>query len=106
MSFKHLDTDTLAQWLDHEEEVTLVDIRDPVSFADAHVVGATHLDNVSLTHFLESAPKQQPLVVVCYHGHSSQGAAGWLAEQGFSDVYSLDGGFTAWQQRHPEWVGQ
>jgi len=34
--------------------------------------------------------------VVCYHGISSQSAAAYLAEQGFRDTYSLDGGFEAW----------
>lgn len=41
-----------------------------------------------------------PLVVVCYHGISSQNAAQYLHEQGFDDVYSLDGGFQAWREAH------
>jgi thiosulfate sulfurtransferase len=44
------------------------------------------------------------MVVVCYHGHSSQQAAAWLAGQGFAEVYSLDGGFTEWEYRLPERV--
>ena len=48
--------------------------------------------------------RQQALVVYCYHGHSSQGASDYLAEQGFSSVVSLDGGFEHWRQAHPEHV--
>ena len=48
--------------------------------------------------------RDQAMVVVCYHGHSSQQAATWLAGQGFAHVYSLDGGFTDWEHRHPQRV--
>ncbi|MGO2076753.1 MAG: thiosulfate sulfurtransferase GlpE, partial [Pseudoalteromonas sp.] len=35
---------------------------------------------------------------------SSQGAANYLSEQGFEDVYSMDGGFTQWEAQLPEQV--
>lgn len=104
MSFQHLDIPTLAEWLDAGSPLTLVDIRDPASFADGHIPGCRHLDNDSVTDLLAEAPRETPLVVVCYHGHSSQQAAAWLAGQGFETVYSLDGGFTDWQHRLPERV--
>lgn len=80
----------------------IVDIRDPNSFANGHVTGSTHLDNQSLHDFIAAADLDQPLIVVCYHGNSSQSAAAYLASQGFSDVYSLDGGFELWRQAFPQ----
>lgn len=80
----------------------IVDIRDPNSFANGHVTGSTHLDNQSLPDFITTADLDQPLIVVCYHGNSSQSAAAYLVGQGFSDVYSLDGGFELWQQAFPQ----
>lgn len=99
--FDHLDPATLAQWLDAEESLTLVDIRDPLSFAQGRIPGSRHLDNASVGPLLEEMPRERPVVVVCYHGHSSQQAAAWLAGQGYAQVYSLDGGFTDWAARHP-----
>jgi thiosulfate sulfurtransferase len=43
-------------------------------------------------------------VVCCYHGISSQQAAQFLVSQDFTDVYSLDGGFTQWQLQFPEHI--
>ncbi|WP_417776271.1 thiosulfate sulfurtransferase GlpE [Stutzerimonas xanthomarina] len=80
----------------------IIDIRDPNSFANGHVTGSTHLDNQSLPDFIATADLDQPLIVVCYHGNSSQSAAAYLVGQGFSDVYSLDGGFERWQQAFPQ----
>ncbi|WP_027351441.1 thiosulfate sulfurtransferase GlpE [Halotalea alkalilenta] len=104
MSFSHLDIATLASWLDESRAVTLVDIRDPMSFASGHLPGSTRLDNLNLGDFLDQADKAAALVVICYHGNSSQGAAGWLSSQGFAEVHSLDGGFTAWQAEYPDRV--
>lgn len=84
----------------------VVDIRDSQSFATAHISGSQHLDNVSLADFIARADLDQPLIVACYHGNSSQGAAAYLAGQGFSEVYSLDGGMEAWRGLYPEDVEQ
>jgi thiosulfate sulfurtransferase len=37
-------------------------------------------------------------VVYCYHGQTSQGAAAYLLDQGFREVYSVIGGFERWRQ--------
>lgn len=79
----------------------IVDIRDPHSYANGHISGSLHLDNHSLPDFIAAADLDQPLIVTCYHGHSSQSAAAYLVNQGFSDVYSLDGGFELWRHTYP-----
>ncbi|CAM3543661.1 thiosulfate sulfurtransferase GlpE [Halomonas lysinitropha] len=103
-TFQHLDIPTLSDWLDQRPALALVDIRDPQSFAQGHIPGSRRLDNDSVGAFIEEASRETPVVVVCYHGNSSQQAAAWLAVQGFAEVYSLDGGFTDWQLRHPDRV--
>ncbi|UCB32560.1 thiosulfate sulfurtransferase GlpE [Duffyella gerundensis] len=82
----------------------LVDIRDPQSFAQGHATGAFHLTNTSVNHFVEQADVSVPVLVMCYHGISSKSAAGYLATQGFTEVYSVDGGFEAWQHAFPQQV--
>ncbi|MDO9322311.1 MAG: thiosulfate sulfurtransferase GlpE, partial [Pseudomonas sp.] len=84
-----------------EQGAVVVDIRDPESFARIHISGSQHLDNHSLHDFIHAADLDQPLLVVCYHGNSSQSAAAYLVSQGFSEVYSLDGGIEAWQASFP-----
>lgn len=87
-----------------EQGAALVDIRDADSYAAGHIPTAQHLDNHSLPDFFAAADLDQPLIVVCYHGHSSQSAAAYLVNQGFSQVYSMDGGFEHWRHAFPEVV--
>ena len=46
--------------------------------------------------FLQDTEFDESIVIYCYHGITSQGVAAHMADQGFEDVYSLDGGYEAW----------
>lgn len=95
--FKNLSATSAVALLD--EGATIVDIRDANSFSNSHIVSAFNLNNDNLPAFLEQANRQNPLIVCCYHGISSQSAAEFLAGQGFDDVYSLEGGFEHWRMQ-------
>jgi thiosulfate sulfurtransferase len=98
--FEHISTQQLAD-LKNKQAVNIVDIRDGQSFAAGHIPHATLLNNDNVAQFVASADKNTPLVVCCYHGNSSQGAAQYLSEQEFKQVYSLDGGFEVWKVSQP-----
>ena len=89
-----------------EQGAVVVDVRDPQAFADNHISGSKHLDNHSLHDFIANADLDVPLIVACYHGNSSQSAAAYLVGQGFSEVYSLDGGFELWRTTYPDETAQ
>lgn len=74
----------------------LVDIRDMESFRNGHVKDAIHLAQGNLPKFLEQTDRAQPVLVMCYHGNSSQMVADLLSHQGFVEVYSIDGGYEEW----------
>ncbi|WP_210641482.1 MULTISPECIES: thiosulfate sulfurtransferase GlpE [unclassified Pseudomonas] len=102
--FKRIPPDQ-AQAL-REQGAVVVDVRDPATFAALHISGSRHLDNHSIADFIRSADLDAPTVVVCYHGNSSQSAAAYLVSQGFTDVYSLDGGFEQWRTTYPSEIAQ
>ncbi|KII80279.1 thiosulfate sulfurtransferase GlpE [Vibrio renipiscarius] len=95
--FQHIDV-IAAQALLEQGDTRLVDIRDPQSFAVAHAEQAFHLTNDTMVSFMDEVEFDQPILVMCYHGVSSQGAAQYLVNQGFEQVYSVDGGFEAWHR--------
>ncbi len=94
--FEHISVQEASAMLEAKQAI-MVDIRDPQSFALAHAPEAIHLTNDSLDAFLAENPRDVPVLVLCYHGISSQGAAQYLIGQGFDRVYSVDGGFDAWK---------
>ena len=104
-SFKHMQVMDLHEVLNNKSHV-VVDIRDAVSFSNGRIINALHLTNESLADFLRDADPDAPVVVCCYHGHSSQQAAQFLVSQDFTQVYSLDGGFTQWQLEYPDKISR
>ena len=98
MGFSRIDVQLARELLSGAPEngLQVVDVRDEQSFLAGHIAGARHLDNSSVHDFLASADQTKPLLVYCYHGNMSQGAAAFFAEKGFMTAYSLDGGYEAW----------
>ncbi|MEQ8952811.1 MAG: rhodanese-like domain-containing protein, partial [Gammaproteobacteria bacterium] len=66
------------------DQVQLVDIRDEQAYHQGHIEGAIHLVGSDVQQFLAEADPDLPLIVYCYHGHTSLSAAAWFHEQGFS----------------------
>jgi thiosulfate sulfurtransferase len=100
MSWQRIDLLKAVQLIETRAPA-LIDMRDERSFSQARIPGAQHLDNQSARQFVDEADKDRPVLVYCYHGNSSQGAAAWLSGLGFEEVYSLDGGFELWRQGNP-----
>ena len=94
INFKNITIEETKKLLN--SGANIVDIRDQASFLSGHIEKATHLSNESLDEFVQNSDFDIPLIVYCYHGHSSQNAAQFLAEQGFEEVYSMIGGYTQW----------
>ena len=90
----------------HQQTAVLVDIRDPQSYAMGHTPGAFHLTNDTLGAFMRDNDFDTAVMVMCYHGNSSKGAAQYLLQQGFDKVYSVDGGFDAWHRHFPAEVAR
>lgn len=78
----------------------LLDVRTPEEVAAGIIAGASHI-NVHDADFVEKAAqtldKNAPLVLYCKAGGRSAKAADLLAAQGFSKIYNLTGGITAWE---------
>lgn len=89
---------TLRQWLDEGREITLLDVRNDYEIEHGTFVAARTL---SLDHFrhlpaavdqLSDDLKQRPVVMFCTGGIRCEKAGPYLQQQGFAEVYQLDGG--------------
>lgn len=99
--YKQLTHNELDQLMHDCDDLVIADVRDQDSFEEGHIRTALHLSMPMLQEFCDGFDKAQPIVVYCYHGVSSQSVAQHLIEQGFTEVYSLIGGFETWKEHHP-----
>ncbi|GLS83534.1 thiosulfate sulfurtransferase GlpE [Paraferrimonas haliotis] len=96
-SFQRISVIQASELLE-KQAAKVLDIRDPQSFSQGHIPGSLPLNNDNVQQILDETEEDETVIVVCYHGISSQQAAQYLVEQGLNQVYSLDGGYQAWGQ--------
>lgn len=99
----------------NQEKINVLDVRDEEAAQDWKIEGErVHLINIPLEKFKNGSqedwkdlPREEPLYTVCPRGNKSQQAAEILTENGFNNVYSIEGGMAAWsEQLEPVKIGE
>jgi rhodanese-related sulfurtransferase len=85
------------------DDVTVLDVREPVEWQQAHVPGALHIPLMELPARLGELPDEGRVLVVCAVGARSARAVDYLVQQG-RDAVNLDGGLVEWQAAGRELV--
>ncbi len=78
----------------------LIDVREDGEFAAGHASGAQHIGRgVIERDIVEKHPdKQQELILYCGGGYRSAMAADSLQKMGYTNVFSMAGGWRAWKE--------
>lgn len=90
-----------AQGLLERPDLVILDVRRADAFAQGHADGARHVTMTDLSHVLGTTAKAAPILIYCYRGNASREYAQIFSDFGFSEVYSLDGGYDAWCAKPP-----
>ena len=80
--------------------VILADIRDGQSYMQAHIPDAIHLTDDNLDEFKKNTSLDETIIIYCYHGNNSLGAAQYFANMGYRNVFSLNGGFSEYSKNN------
>lgn len=81
-----------------EGTYTLLDVRQPHEYEEAHLPGARLIPLPRLADSLGEMDPGKPTIVYCAVGGRSAMAARMLTHQGFTGVLHLQGGIQAWEE--------
>ena len=100
---QHIRTCTAAQVrskLEGGDRFHVVDVREDHEFAKGHARGARHLGKGIIERDIEMAipDRQAEIVLHCGGGYRSVLAAEALGSMGYTNVWSMEGGITAWRE--------
>ena len=86
----------------------LIDVREDNEWFTAHAAGAIHLGKGIIERDIEvTVPdKDTEIILYCGGGYRSALAADALQEMGYENVYSMAGGWKAWQQSGSDVVSE
>ena len=83
-----------------KKQVQLLDVRTKDEYAKSHLANSMHADWLDKAEFkrrTEFLDKSAPVYVYCLSGGRSHAAAEALRKNGYTQVYELKGGLTAWK---------
>ena len=82
-----------------EKNVVLIDVRTPEEVAEGYIQGASHFIDFYSDDFqtkVKELDNSKTYVMYCRSGGRSGKAAQFMVENGFKNVYNLEGGISAY----------
>lgn len=85
--------------MDDDDRVRLIDVREDNEWQAAHAAGAEHLGKGIIERDIEASvpDKNTEVILYCGGGFRSALAADVLQQMGYTNVFSMAGGWKAWQ---------
>ena len=87
-----------ATRLINTQNAVVVDIRDKKDFKEGHLVDSINMTSAQIKDRASELEKYKdsPIIVVCKTGQTASEASKTLKQQGFEQVYRLQGGIMEW----------
>lgn len=88
----------LKEWQDRNEDIYLVDVREPNEYEIVSIPGATLIpkNDILMGNALQQLPQDKKVVLHCKSGARSAEALAAVQAAGFSDAVHLGGGILSW----------
>ena len=92
----------MKQKLDRGEKFHLVDVREESEWAKGHLPRAEHLGKGIIERDIESRipDTSAEIILYCGGGFRSALAADALQKMGYTNVFSMDGGWRGWNEKN------
>jgi rhodanese-related sulfurtransferase len=84
--------------LNEQDEITVVDVRGPESYAEGHIPGAMNIPSDELGERVDEIPEGKQLILVCQSGPVSRQSLETVREGGFENANNMAGGMSAWEE--------
>jgi len=93
-----IDVHELKKRRDSQSDLCIIDVREQDEWDEQHIPGAIHIPKDKIADNITgvTSQKNHPIYLHCRGGTRSLWAGQRLIELGYTDVYSIDGGITAW----------
>jgi rhodanese-related sulfurtransferase len=90
-----IDPEQLAEWIDRDAELQVVDVREGYEREAGHIAGSRHIPLVELSSRAGEIESDRPVVFYCRVGSRSEMAAQAFRASGLQ-AFSMIGGLVRW----------
>lgn len=96
--FKSVPPAEAAQLIHNNKNLVLIDVRTPEELREGAIEGSTMVPFWAVMQNKLTIPKDTPIMLICAVGGRSYAAGQMLVKYGYTDIYNLSGGISAWKQ--------
>jgi rhodanese-related sulfurtransferase len=92
--------------INKSDKVIIIDVRTPDEYKEGHLKNAINVDyyNNQFSVIMSTYPKDANIYLYCRSGNRSGKAASILKDLGYTNVFDMAGGFTAWTEQNLPYV--
>ena len=91
-----ITAEDLNNLLGNNDKPNLVDVRESNEFDYCHISGSINYPMSEIQEKWGSLDPNKEIIVICHHGARSMQVANFLENQGFKNIYNLEGGVDEW----------
>ena len=94
---KTIDVTELKKMINDKEDFSLIDVREENEF-EAYNIDGKLIPLGEIPSRINEIPKNKKVIVHCRSGVRSANAIHFLEQNGYDNLYNLEGGILAWNQ--------
>jgi rhodanese-related sulfurtransferase len=92
---KEVSVQELKEKMDNAEDFQLIDVREDFEYETSNI-GGLLIPLGGILIETDKVAKDKPVIIMCRSGKRSAAAIMQLEQQGFTNLYNLQGGILAW----------
>ncbi len=96
MSIKEIDATELAERMEKDDKLRILDVREMREIAAGTIPGADPMPMATIPVRIHDLSKDEDIVVICRSGARSAQVCMFMQQHGFDKVYNLRGGLMNW----------
>ncbi len=98
-AFVDVDVEAFKKLMD-QPDIVILDVRTPKETAEGKIEGAIEINvkDPSFDEKIQALDKDKTYLVYCRSGARSVTSCNKMADQGFTNLYNLLGGYNAWSE--------
>ena len=96
LTYRNISVSEAKTMMESNPSLLIVDVRTIQEFAQGHLKGAVNIPLSDLPLRSGELEKNKPILVYCHTGNRSAQASAILVKAGFTHIYNMEGGISAW----------
>ncbi|NLZ30249.1 MAG: rhodanese-like domain-containing protein [Methanomicrobiales archaeon] len=96
-SVSPIEASSLMEEMGQRPEFVTIDVRRADEFADGHISSAVNIDSKSFPDHIAGLDPDGAYLIYCQRGARSASVCDMMRNAGFTEMYEIEGGLSAWE---------